>query len=139
MKPEDHVDRDEDPQLTLRSRELFDDAVASLDGHTRSRLNRARQAALQAAQGATPMAHRWLLPVGSAAALALATVIAVHGWRHAQQPADNAMTQAERAMTVDDLEIVTADADLDLLKDMDFYAWLDTQDMNAVTTEREDG
>ena len=138
MKPENHDDRDQDPQLTQRSRELFDDAVANLDGHTRSRLNQARQAALQAAQGATSVTHRWLLPVGSAAVLALATVATLHGV-HTERPVDDAMISVEHAAAVDDLEIVTADADLDLLKDMDFYAWLDTQDMTAVSTESEDG
>jgi hypothetical protein len=129
---------DAETRLAKRSREVFDDAVANLDGATRSRLNQARQAALQAAQGHPHSTRRWLIPAGSAAALVLATVVVVQLTQNSsQQVAGNADLSVARANAVDDLEIVTADADIDLLKDMDFYAWLDTQDMNAHTESGE--
>lgn len=120
---------DAETRLTQHSRALFDDAVANLDGATRSRLNRARQAALQAADSAqTRGAARWLLPVGSVAALLLVTVVSMQLWQSRSTQESGTPQVASNA--VDDFEIVTSDADLEMLKDMEFYAWLDTQDMN---------
>ncbi len=123
-----------------RSRELFDQQVANLDAGTRSRLNQARQAALDAARGkagdhATAWGSRWLLPVGSVAALALVAVTTVQLMRpDASQPAFESVSTAANTMAsnaavsnVDDVEILTADADLELLQNMDFYAWVETQ------------
>jgi hypothetical protein len=123
-----------------RSRELFDQQVANLDAGACSRLNQARQAALDAARGkaganATAWGPRWLLPVGSVAALALVAVTAVQLMRpDASQPplelaysAGNTLAGSAVASNVDDVEILTADADLELLQNMDFYAWVETQ------------
>jgi len=83
-----------------------------------------------------PSPVRWLLPVGSAAALLLVMVVTIQVNRQSHQPSvGSADAQMARINTVDDLEIVTADADIDLLKDMDFYAWLDTQNLNSSTSE----
>ena len=126
--------------IEQRSRELFDQQVANLDAGTRSRLNQARQAALDAARGkaganATVWGSRWLLPVGSVAALALVAVTAVQLMRpDASQPplelantAGNTLASNAVASNVDDVEILTADTDLELLQNMDFYAWVETQ------------
>jgi len=126
----DHQDRD---HLVTRSRVVFDDAVANLDGQTRSRLNQARQAALAAASPRHAPGTRWLLPAGSVAVLALASVFTVHMWQAARAPV-TATHVASNA--VDDFEIMTSDADLDMLQNMEFYAWLDTQDMNDATGEQ---
>lgn len=120
---------DAETRLTQHSRALFDDAVANLDGATRSCLNRARQAALQAAESSQARgAARWLLPVGSVAALLLVTVVSMQLWQ--SRSAQESGTPQVASNAVDDFEIVTSDADLEMLKDMEFYAWLDTQDMN---------
>lgn len=120
-----------DDRLEQRSRELFDDSVANLDARTRSRLNQARQAALDAARGpaaASPM--RWLLPVGSAAALGLVTLTTVQFMRSGNEaPVMEESTVV--ASTMDDLEILTSSDELEMLKDVDFYAWLETQPEGA--------
>jgi Protein of unknown function (DUF3619) len=118
-----------DPALEQRSRELFNQQVDSIDARTRSRLNRARQAALAAASGESRSASqgaRWLLPVGSAAALALVTVSAVQLMR-AQHEVVPVTTSLAATSTVDDVEILTSSDELDMLQNVDFYAWLDTQ------------
>ncbi len=128
---EQNQQHDADTRLATRSRAVFDDAVANLDGATRSRLNRARQAALQAAASVpTRGTARWLLPVGSVAALLLVTVGSLHLWQLSTAPTSTSAHLASNA--VDDFEIMTSDADLDMLKDMEFYAWLDTQDLQAI-------
>lgn len=109
--------------LEQRSRELFDERVAGLDGRTRSRLNQARQAALEVArQRERAPALRWLMPVGSAAAVALVGLLSWQLMRPDVQAPESTL-----AASVDDLEIITSDADLELLQNMAFYAWLDAQ------------
>lgn len=117
-----------DSVVEQRSRELFDERVANLDGRTRSRLNQARQAALAAARGesrSSVLSSRWLLPVGSAAALALVTLSTVQIMNANRDEAPSVPVAV--AGTVDDVEILTSSEELDMLQNMDFYAWLDTQ------------
>lgn len=120
-----------DAALEQRSRQLFDEQVEGLDAHTRSRLNRARQAALAAASGESQRfaSPRWLLPVGSAAALALVTVSAVQLMRADHDLVEVAPTASLAASSspVDDMEILASNDELDMLQNVDFYAWLDTQ------------
>lgn len=112
-----------------RSRELFDEQVTNLDAHTRSRLNRARQAALAATttgEARSPVWNsRWLLPVGSAAAVTLVALSAVQLMRTDREVAPS--SEQVVASTVDDVEILTSSEELDMLQNVDFYAWLDTQ------------
>ena len=121
----------EDTALEQRARELFNNQVDSINARTRSQLNRARQAALAAASGESRQriaGPRWLLPVGSAAALALIAVSSVQLMRgeHATE-AVPAATSLAATGTVDDVEILTSSDELDMLQNVDFYAWLDTQ------------
>lgn len=111
-----------------RSRELFDAQVANLDAHTRSRLNRARQAALASASDQVRglvWKSRWVLPVGSAAAVALVALSTVQLLRTDREAAPG--SESVVASTVDDVEILTSSEELDMLQNVDFYAWLDTQ------------
>jgi len=126
--PIDDKQSDDKPgRLEQRSRELFDDSVASLDARTRSRLNQARQAALEAARGhAASGSARWLLPVGSAAALVLVVLTSLQFMRSGNDAQVND-EPGTIASTVDDLEILTSTDELEMLKDVDFYAWLETQ------------
>lgn len=127
------IDKDSDSPMEQRSRELFDETVANLDARTRSRLNQARHAALDAARGqpvASPV--RWLLPVGSAAAVAMVALTTVQIMR----PGAEAPVVVESATlaSVDDFEILTSSDELEMLQDVDFYAWLETQDSEAGAT-----
>ena len=115
--------------LEERSRALFLESVEGLDMRTRSRLNRARQAAVAAAAGS---ARGWFLrmPVlSSAGGVAAAAVLGVALWfggplHHTTHP-----VPAESAF--EDLDLVassdegTGDAIEMLQDDIDFYDWAD--------------
>ncbi len=101
-----------------RSRELFEDSVGRLDARTRSRLNQARQQALnELNKGATR--RYWLTaPLGGLAAAVMIAIVMMTG-REATPPAPDSA-----ALPLDDFDIV-ADADgLELLQDVEFYSWL---------------
>jgi hypothetical protein len=92
----------------------------NLDAATRARLNRARQQAV-AAIPARPGPGRWLLP---AAAVAVAGLVAVLVFR----PDPGVGPTAPGTAAVADLELLLpgdAAADLEMLEDLEFYAWLD--------------
>ena len=127
------VDAEAPSVLEQRSRELFDEQVANLDGRTRSRLNQARQAALEASRGSSVPGARWLVPAGSAAAVALVALTTVQWMRNPGVESDTQVIaeSVTPATAVDDLEILTSSDSLDMLKDMDFYAWLETQDARS--------
>jgi len=108
-------------RLEQRARELFDDSAAALDARTLSRLNRARQAALDVARKDRVVIPRWLLPASSVAALALVAAITFQHVRMSSH--DELGAQASSAM--EDMEIMASNEDLDLLQDVDFYDSLD--------------
>ena len=101
-----------------RSREAFEESVASLDGASRSRLARARELALvEARRGYRPQLSTWV-PVGAAAA---AAVMAIALWNGGETRPES----TEPAVPVfDQFEIVAAGNDLDMMdEDPAFYAW----------------
>jgi hypothetical protein len=107
----------ESSALEARTRALFERSVENLDGKTRSRLNQARQAALEELRGAHKRSWRsaWV-PVGSGLAVAvLAVWMTVGEWTH--QPNEN-------GAAVDDLELFAEVPTLDMLRDVEFYAWM---------------
>jgi hypothetical protein len=118
-EPGDAESGRERERLERRAQALFEDSVERVDARTRSKLTQARHAALdEIKQGS---AHwRWLrAPVGGLAAIAVAAIVVV-AWQGGQR------TGSEMAaVPLDDFDIV-ADADnLEMLQDVEFYAWLD--------------
>jgi hypothetical protein len=92
---------EKDSQLEVRSRELFAESVTHLDAATRSRLTRARHAAL------------------SAAALLVALVLWTNLPRQAAAP-----VSADNPPALEDIDIVASNEELDLLEDdIEFYRW----------------
>jgi hypothetical protein len=104
-----------------RAREAFEASVANLDGHTRSRLNQARQQALAVA---AKRPHKWmrtLVPVtGLATAALLAVMLQLSPMSKVQHNPD--------AVALEDLDIVSDADNLDLMQDIDFYAWMPQSD-----------
>lgn len=100
-----------------RSRELFEGSVERLDARTRSRLNQARQRALaELKKGSTR--RYWLgLPLGGLAAAALITVVLSRG---GGQPA----APETAALPLDDFDIVADTDHFEMIRDVEFYAWL---------------
>jgi negative regulator of sigma E activity len=113
--------------LEERSRALFHDSVERIDMRTRSRLTRARHAALEAAERAQPRAWFTRGPVlTSAATVAAAVVLGVSLWVHA--PAVHHPGAPADAASLEDLEIVASSDNsqdnIEMLQDdPDFYAW----------------
>lgn len=107
------------PWLDATRRALDDDA-ASLDAATVSRLNRARQAALDAARA--PRRARWLLPAAFAAAACGALALAIVPRMMAPAVVPPAMAE-----TGADFELLATGEELTLYQDLEFYAWLDSQ------------
>ncbi len=101
-----------------RSREAFEESVASLDGATRSRLARARELALaEARHRYRPRLSTWV-PVGAAAAAAVMAVLLWTGRETGSESTEPALAALE------ELDIVAAGNDLDMMdEDPAFYAW----------------
>ena len=109
-----------DEQLTDQARKVFDQSVERLDAATLSRLNRSRHRAL--AEAASPRRNwvRWMPATGAAAAVLLA-VFALRG------PVDVDVITAP----VSDLEILLGEDSIEMLEDLEFYSWLDTQELEG--------
>jgi hypothetical protein len=118
------------PGWADQARRLLDESVQALDGATASRLNCARQAAL----AVRPARRRlWIwLPAGLAGACAL--LLAVGLWQARVPPAPGmpvlAAASGETA-TASDLDLIASGDSLEMVQDLDFYAWLDSQDSGS--------
>lgn len=122
-----------DPQRTefeQRTQAVLDASVERLDGRTRSRLNQARQRALEeyAAQRASPW-KRWLAPGAllPAGAVAAAAIVAVTLWNAPRGLDPGAsLARADAATAFEDLELLadgeafSGEGDI---ADYDFYEW----------------
>ncbi|MEL7185320.1 MAG: hypothetical protein AAFN50_02650 [Pseudomonadota bacterium] len=108
-----------DEKLEQSAKRLFDESVDGLDAATLSRLNRGRQAALEASGGGR---SRWLLWAPATGVAAAAVVAAVM----LQVPNTNVIDAAPA-----DLDIILAEESIEMLEELEFYAWLDTVDLDA--------
>jgi hypothetical protein len=112
---------DQNRSIEERSKALFDASVAELDAHTRSKLSRARQAALaELERTKRPLMWRVLGPVGGVAAAAFVLIAMFAPLRFTPTSVEGT------AMPVEDLDIVAEGENLEMLQDLDFYAWLDS-------------
>jgi hypothetical protein len=128
-------------ELEQRARAVLRHSVTRIDGRTRSRLNQARQAALEAAAGTRPgiwRSHKLvLMPVtGAVAAAVLATVLVLFGpgSRSVAPRSDSAQPSLEM------LDLLTDDESMSLMENYDrgFYEWAaaqgDTSTSDAVSS-----
>lgn len=124
MNERNESDTDTDTEEELfakRAKALFDQSAQAIDGHTLSRLNRARQVALAEAErrpGSTIRIGQWLPAAGVAAAAVLAVVI----WS-----GDSPMDPLAPTTTAGDLELLLDEDSFEMLEDLEFYAWLDLE------------
>jgi hypothetical protein len=107
-----------DEQLAQQAKEAFDRSVDGLDAATLSRLNRGRQAAL--AEAGQP-GREWLrwMPATGAAAAAMLLAIALQG------PGD------VDVMSAPDLDIVLSEESIEMLEELEFYSWLNSQELDG--------
>lgn len=112
---DEREDKSAEDALSEKSRVLFDESVAGLDGETLSRLNRGRQAALAELGKRRPRHWQWLPATGVAAAV-IAVVMVTRG------PAIEDMAAPE---SVTDMEILLTEDSLEMLEDLEFYSWIE--------------
>ena len=114
--------------LENRARAVFDESVEHLDAEIRSRLNRARQAALAAdREPARAPAWRSWAPVGAVAAGVVAAVL----WR---MPGVNDVPQVQinGEAPIEIVELAAEGDDFELLtEDPEFYTWVADQAGNG--------
>ena len=104
-----------------RTKQLFDDEVASLDAATRSQLTRARHRALEEL---APAKARWRWSFVPAGGVAIAAALAVLLFVHPRLQTETAL----QSSPLGDLEILLGEEDLQMLdEDIEFYGWLEEQ------------
>lgn len=112
--------------LEERSRELFEESVERLDARTRSRLNQARQRALEEIKKGSTRRYWLAVPIGGLAAAALVALILIRGGGGA------GVSQLENGGSMlDDFDIVADSDNLDMIQDVEFYSWLPDQSDNS--------
>jgi hypothetical protein len=121
--------------LELRARQVLEEGLSRLDGHTRSRLNQARQAALAAAAKPSYLAwahglvaRRALMPAGATAVAVLLATFVLSGGPHRATPVTD-----NPASSLEVLDLVTDDDAMNLVEDNDdsFYEWAAAQGDSA--------
>ncbi len=108
-------------QVSQRFTAALDEQVDALDAVTLQRINQARQQALEQRKRRW-RPGQWLIPAGSLAALALVAMVIVNLSGKPGAPASADFPDDEA------LQLLTAQDDLELYRDLDFYLWLDQQD-----------
>lgn len=105
-------------EFERRAKALFDRSVDRLDASTRAKLARARANALNEVQPESS-GRRWFVwaPVAGVAAVAVASVAVLVETRTQREPA---------TPPLEDLDLL-AHEDLDMMQDLEFYAWLEEQ------------
>lgn len=109
-----------DETLAERAKETFDRSVDELDAATLSRLNRGRQAALGEAEHRGREWARWMPATGVAAAVLLAVLTF-------QGPGDVDFISAPAT----DLDILLSEENIEMLEELEFYSWLETQELEG--------
>jgi hypothetical protein len=105
------------------SRQALEESVLRVDGRVRSRLNQARQAAVEAASTRRrPFFSRYLTLVPTAGAAAAAVLVAMVLWHPGSE-----LPTLEKSTEPVDLELLADGEALDLVQDGDgsgsFYEW----------------
>jgi len=120
-------------EFERNARAVLEESMSRVDARTRSRLNQARQAAVEAAV-ARPRWPWWrsfgLMPATGVVAAAL--LVAVMLWH--REPAVGESAVLERTPAVEDIDLLADSEGLDLIEGWDgpFYEWAaDQTDGNA--------
>ena len=106
-----------DQRFLDRSRQALDRSLEDMDAATLSRLNRIRHAAL--AETKAPGWHWWVPASGLATACAVLVAVNL-SLREPSTP-----TQVESPLG--DLELLASNENLEMLEELEFYAWLETE------------
>jgi len=120
----------EDEEFVQRAAERLRQRADVLDAPTHSRLNRARQAALEELERRPGTRVRpgftWL-PAGAVAGL-LAAALVANVWREPAPATIPALPTAAEPVVQEpgDLEVLLTGESLELFEELDFYSWLES-------------
>ena len=115
---DDKTNTGEEEIFVRKAKTVFEQSVDSLDGRTQSRLNSGRQTALAELTTGTVSYGRWAQWAPLAGAAAMAAVVVVL-WNGIPQPGVDAPALNG------DFEIIMAEDSFDMLRDLEFYSWVD--------------
>jgi hypothetical protein len=115
-------------EFERQSRLVLEESVHRIDSRIRSRLNQARQAAVEAASARRrPVLGRFFIRVPTAGAVAAALLMTMILWHHDGQMESSSLPLIENAHPGEDLELLADGEALDLVQDGDgsgsFYEW----------------
>lgn len=127
MSPRDETDAGA-ARFEREARRLLRRQAEEIDGATASRLNRARQAALAEfdRRRAPAWGRGWRPALAAAAVAALALAVWV-GREPALGPGPAPLPAASGASTATDLELILADESLEMIEELEFYDWLESE------------
>ena len=117
-------------EFERNARLVLEESLSRIDGRTRSRLNQARHAALEAAGTRRPAWWRSLTLMPTAGAAAAALLVAVVLW-HRQPSGEPPVLEAQHA--AEDMDLLADSEALELLDGWDgpFYEWATAQTDNV--------
>ena len=107
--------KESDEKFAQETKRLFDASVDELDAATLSTLNQGRHRALAKAKEQPEQWLRWVPAAGIAVATLLAVMVILPG------PASVEVMPA----TVTDMDILLGEDSIEMLEDLEFYAWID--------------
>jgi hypothetical protein len=116
-------------QFERSARLVLEEGVRRIDARTRSRLNQARHAALEAVGTRRRFAWRSLTLMPAAGAAAAALLVAVVLWQRPAQVTMPAAPDAQHAAVAEDVDLLTDNDSIDLMEGWDgsFYEWAAAQ------------
>ena len=117
-----------DEAFADKAKQHFDASVDSLDGETRSKLNRGRQAALAELK---PGGRPWVqwIPAGGVAVAAVAALVV---WSGSMR-----LPELDTPGVASDMEILLTEDSLEMLEDLEFYSWIDLDGETTDSIETE--
>jgi len=104
-----------DEKFAQEAKTLFDGSVEKLDASTLSTLNQGRHRALAEANEQPRHLLRWVPAAGMAAAALIAVMVFLPG----------PVTVEPMPAAVSDMEILLGEDSIEMLEDLEFYAWIE--------------
>lgn len=121
-------------EFEARTKQVFDASIEQMDARTRSRLTQARHAAvaqLEIRNGARTRywTRRYWMPAAGLVVATVFVIVVMMPRMAAREPA------ATATLADDDMPLLLDSDNVEMLEDMEFYAWLDDAALDAETTD----